>query len=158
MMSACCRRCKDIDYIIVPIGALEKIGGATHGIMAEPSFCPRFGDVSLESGNDNKLIKGFPPFPVLRKDYHDNMKISVVWPDYRVRTAYGQHLLAKAISYMILHEMGHVFCGHMDAAIRSGDEYADMSFASLPPTCRERIPQLIYEIDVDMFAIFNLPG
>lgn len=158
MMSACCRRCKDIDYIIVPVGALEKIGGATHGIMAEPSYCPRIGDVSLESGIDRKLTDGFPPFPVLRKDYNENMKISVVWPDCRLRAAYGQHLLVQAIHYMILHEMGHIFGGHLDAAICSGDEYADMSFASIPSASSKKIPQLIYEIDADMFATFNLAG
>jgi hypothetical protein len=157
-MNARCRRLKSIDYIILPIGALEKIGGATLGIMAEPSFCPRIGKVSLESGICIKLEGGFPPFPLLQDGYDENMKLSVVWPDCRVRAAYGQHLLVNAVRYMIMHEMGHIFGGHLDGATLSYDENSDVSFTSDPSTGNKIVPRLVEEVDADMFATFHLAG
>ncbi|HMN42481.1 MAG TPA: hypothetical protein PKE29_16695 [Phycisphaerales bacterium] len=151
-LGAWARALPEADYIILPVGAIEALTGCFFGLLAMPEFLPGLGDSKMEQTHPADLSR-FVPFPMIRREVPDAEELDVTIPRCPVRRAFGWHLTSVSLSFLLLHEMGHVLAGHLDSLVEGPSGWKELSasgrFAS------GVIPRRVIELDADTFAAFH---
>jgi hypothetical protein len=139
------------DYVVITRGAVEQIYGCMLTIMSSPSALPEIGDVSKEEEPRGAFRNGFPPLPLLRRD-RQLASVAVYHPSDTARMAFGMQLASSALHFLMWHEVGHVFGGHLELITAGGFgativERGTPSSPPIPPPLRH-----VFEVDADTFA------
>lgn len=150
-LNARARKLPAADLVILPVGVIERLSGAALALMTIPSFLPRLGEVTSEPF-ESGTIADFPSLPMLRVG-HSDAPIRCFWPVCQHRRAFAQHLTSIATHFVILHELGHVFGGHLECRKSNANGFTELDFSD--STDEQEIPRRVLESDADMFAAFH---
>src|ERR1700722_8537438 len=101
------------DYIVIRRGLVEVIYGVMLLIMSSPSIFPEVGDPSAEQEPEATFTTGFPRFPLLRKN-STHGSIAVHRPANIARGAFAIEMAYTALRFALLHELGHIYAGHLE--------------------------------------------
>jgi hypothetical protein len=149
-LNAWATKSHNADYVLITIGLVEKIYGTMAGMMSAPSFLRAIGTAPADEPPQSELAHGFPSMPLLRKELGTDA-IQLCWPTDELRVAFAMQLASMALQFTLLHEIGHIFGGHLERCEQRG----------ITPNIREfgaggheecLIPDQILECDADTFA------
>ncbi len=142
---------KNFDYIFINAGVIEKIYGTMMGMLSIPTFLPGIGSIENEEAPEQALNGGFPRMPLLRKGVEPE-PFQICIPADEHRNSFAMWLAECAVTFLVLHEIGHVLAGHLEILEQQGlapqiAEFSDsrMTGEAMPPTG-------ILEYDADTFA------
>jgi hypothetical protein len=139
------------DYVLITIGLVESIYGTMAGMLSVPFFLPMIGTPPVGEPPRLELAGGFPPMPFLRKGFSEN-PIRLCWPSDPARVALALQLASMALHFTVLHEIGHIFGGHLELSEQRGMAPVIREFED-GLSDHQAVPHdQILECDADTFA------
>ncbi len=149
-LNAIARDAGDRDEIYIFRGAIEQLYGTILGLMSVPTFLPDVGNVGIEIMP--KLADcSFTPVPLLRD--RESEHASLLFPNDQMRMNVATVLINLALEFLVYHELGHIFGGHLEI-VRSDATPAviqEFSYDLNQPT-EAQLCRRILEADADAFA------